>query len=96
MARRKKRRRRKGISNLAMGVIVGIVTLFVGLFMITKVADITEINNTSDFYSIYTSLTTNTSTIYDVLILVIIIVALAFAIGVLRGFGKTTGTTSAV
>jgi len=84
------------LSRLAMGVVVAIVMLFVGLYMISKVADVASINNSSDFYTIYTSLTSNTSTIFDVLILVIIIVALGVAIAVLRGFGGTSGGTTAV
>jgi len=59
--------------------------------MIAKVAEIAAINNTSDFYSIYTNLTTNTGTIYDVLILVIIVVALGVAIAVLRSFTSRGG-----
>jgi len=87
----KRKRRSKGaLSDLALGVIVSLVTLFVGLYMITQVADITAINNTSDFYTVYSDLTSNTSTIFDVMILVIIVVALGVAIAVLRGFGQTT------
>ena len=92
MAKRKKkyRRRRKGtLSSLALSVVIGLVTLFIGLFMISKVSNIAAINNSSDFYSTFTSLVSNTSTIYDVLILTIIIVALGVAIGVLRGMSST-------
>ena len=80
---------RKGsLSGLALGVIVGIVSLYIGLYMIVKVSDIVAVNNTSDFYSIYTNLATNTSTVYDVMILVIIVVALGVAIAVLRSFNS--------
>jgi len=49
----------------------------------------------TDFGKINTSLTTNISTIFDVMILVIIIFALGVAIGVLKGFtGAAGGTTS--
>ncbi|MCD6398778.1 MAG: hypothetical protein J7L08_02550 [Candidatus Aenigmarchaeota archaeon] len=41
---------------------------------------------TVGFGSVYDSLTTNTSTIYDVMVLVIIVVALGIAIGSIRGF----------
>jgi len=43
----------------------------------------------TDFGTIFSNLTTNTGTIFDVMILVIIIVALGVAIAVLRGFGST-------
>jgi len=80
---------RKGsLSGVSLGVVVAIVSLFIGVYMISKVASIAAINNTSDFYSIYTNLTTNTGTVYDVLILVIIIVALGIGIGVLRSFSS--------
>jgi len=84
---------RKGqLSELALSIVVAIVALFIGLFMISKVSTITAINSTNDFYSTYSSLITNTGTIYDVLILVIIVVALGVAIAVLRGFGQTSGS----
>jgi len=92
-----KPRQRKGqLADLALGVIVALVTLFVGLYMISKVSAVAAINNTSDFYTPYTSLVSNTSTIFDVLILVIIIVSLGVAIAVLRGFGGGGGGAGAV
>lgn len=42
------------------------------------------------------SLVTNTTTIYDVLILVIIVTALGVAIAILRGFGGHSGTPTAI
>ena len=77
------------LSSLALGVVIAIVSLFIGLYMISKVSNVANIDNTSDFYTVYQSLTTNTGTIFDVMILVIIIVALGVAIAVLRGFGST-------
>jgi len=78
------------LSSLALGVVIAIVSLFIGLYMISKVSNVANIDNTSDFYTVYQSLTTNTGTIFDVMILVIIIVALGVAIAVLRGFGSTS------
>lgn len=78
------------LGDLALGVVVSIVSLFIGLYMISKVSDVASINSTNDFYSTYTSLVTNTGTIFDVLILVIIVVSLGVAIAVLRGFGRVS------
>jgi hypothetical protein len=92
-----KRKFRKGsLSDLSLGVVIALVSLFIGLYMITKVADVTAINNSSDFYSVYTNLTANTGTIFDVMILVIIVVSLGVAIAVLRGFGAGGGGISAI
>jgi len=86
-----KLKRSKGqLSELALGVVVAIVALFIGLYMISKVSSITNIDNSSEFYTPYQNLVSNTSTIFDVLILVIIVVALGVAIAVLRGFGTIT------
>jgi hypothetical protein len=46
--------------------------------------------------SISDNLISNTSTTYDVMILVIIVVALGVAIAVLRGFGASSGTPTAI
>lgn len=98
MRKLKLQNRRKGeLSGLALGIVVAVVALFIGLYMITKVSDVAKIDNTSDFYSTYQNLVTNTGTIYDVLILVIIVVALGVAIAVLRGFSRGgTAVTPAV
>jgi len=82
------------LSGLALGVVTAIVALFIGLYMISKVSDVASINNTSDFYSTYQDLVTNTGTIFSVIILVVIVVALGIAIGVLRGFGETKTSES--
>ena len=74
------------LSSVALGVVVALVSLFIGLYMISKVSDIASISNTSDFYTTFTSLVTNTGTIFDVMVLVIIVVALGIAIGSIRGF----------
>lgn len=87
---------RKGqLADLSLGVIVTLVTLFVGLYMISKVSAVASINNTSDFYNTFQTLITNSRTIYDVLILVIIIVALGVAIITLRGFGGGSASVPA-
>lgn len=75
------------VQGAVLGAVVALVMLFVGIFMIAEVADITAINNTSDFSGVYDSLVDNTSTIYSVLVLALIIVVLAIAIQYLRGFG---------
>jgi len=85
--------RKAQLSSVALGIIITIVSLFIGLFMITNVSEITAINNTSDFYSIYTNLVSSTSTIFEVIVLVIIIVALGLAIAILKGFGGGGGET---
>lgn len=79
------------LSTLAMGVIITMVVMFMGVYMISMVSELTAINNTSDFYSITTDLVTSTATVYNVLILVIVITALGVAIAVLRGFGSGGG-----
>jgi len=95
MLKLKKRRPQKGLANTVMAVGIAIVTLFIVLFMIVKVAGITAVDSTSDFYSIYTDLVTNTKTIYSVLILVLIVAALAVAIWYLRSrFGTSAGTSA--
>lgn len=81
-----KRRSKGQLSSLALSIVTAIVALFIGLFMIEKVSSVTGINNTSAFYNVFTSLTTSTGTIYDVLTLVIIVVSLGVAIGVLQRF----------
>jgi len=82
----KNNKRSKGLTNTALQVVTAIVALFIGLYMISKVSDVASIDNTSDFYTTYTSLTTDTGTIFDVVILVIIVFTLGLAINVLRGF----------
>ena len=65
-------------------LVVGVVMLFVGLFMLDAVYTATAINNSSVFYGISTALVTTTGTIFSVLGLVIIVIALATAIGSLK------------
>ena len=85
------------LSGLALGLVVAVVALFIGLYMISQVSEVASIDNTSDFYTTYQSLSTKTGTIYDVMILVIIVVALGVAIAVLRGFGQEgRGTTASI
>jgi len=83
--------KRAQMAGVALGSVIAIVALFIGLFMISKVSDITALNNTSSFYTTYTKLITSTGTVYDVITLVIIIFALGIAIAVLRGFSETAG-----
>ena len=79
--------KRRGTAEVSMEAIQALAILFIGLFIITTVSDITAINNTSSFYSTYTDLISKTGTVYKVLILVLIVAALAVAVHVLRGFG---------
>ena len=65
-------------------LVVGVVMLFLGLFMIDAVHTATLINNTSVFYGISSALVTTTGTIFSVLGLVIIVVALATAVSTLK------------
>jgi len=76
------------VAQVIGGLVVGVVMLFVGLFMIDTVSSATAINSSSDFYSTYTGLITTTGTIFTVLGLVIIIVALATAISSLRNVSQ--------
>lgn len=80
-------RSRRGTAEVSMEAIQALAILFIGIFIISTVSDITAINNTSSFYSTYTDLIAKTGTIYKVLILVLIVAALAVAVHVLRGFG---------
>ena len=66
-------------------LVVGVVMMFVGLFMLDAVYTAIAINNSSVFYGISTNLVTVTGTIFSVLGLVIIVVALATAVSSLKG-----------
>lgn len=73
---------------LAAGIgvlVVGVVILFVGLFMVAEVADVTAINSDSDFYGTYTSSVTTTGTIFSIVGIVLIVAGLAMAIRLLMG-----------
>ena len=65
-------------------LVVGVVMLFVGLFMINAVSNATALPDGSTFAATQTQLVATTGTIFSVLGLVIIIVALATAINSLR------------
>lgn len=73
------------VANVIGGLIVGVVVLFVGLFMIDTVSTATNLSATSNFLTTQTSLISTTGTIFTVLGLVIIVIALATAINSLRG-----------
>lgn len=72
------------IATIIAELVVGVVMLFVGLFMIDAVYNATAINNTSVFIGISNALVSTTGTIFSVLGLVIIVIALATAIGSLK------------
>lgn len=72
------------VATVIAELVVGVVMLFVGLFMIDAVHTATLINNTSVFYGVSTALVTTTGTIFSVLGLVIIVIALATAVGSLK------------
>ena len=65
-------------------LVVGVVMLFVGLFMINAVSNATALPPNSTFAATQTQLVSTTGTIFSVMGLVIIIVALATAINSLR------------
>lgn len=72
------------VASVIGGLIVGIVMLFVGLFMIDAVDTATNLSATSSFLTTRNNLISTTGTIFTVLGLVIIVVALATAINSLR------------
>lgn len=72
------------VATVIAELVVGVVMLFVGIFMIDAVHTATALNNTSTFYGVSTALVTTTGTIFSVLGLVIIVIALATAIGSLK------------
>jgi len=72
------------VATVIAELVVGVVMLFVGLFMIDAVYNATALNNSSTFYTLSTSLVTTTGTIFSVLGLVIIVIALATAVGSLK------------
>ena len=51
--------KRGNLSGLALGLVVAVVALFIGLYMISQVSSIFSVDPTSDFYTIYKSLITN-------------------------------------
>jgi len=75
---------RGNVAGVIGALVVGLVMLFVGLFMINAVYNATNLPSTSAFASIQTANITLAGTVFSVLGLVIIIVALATAIGSLR------------
>ena len=73
------------VASVIGGLVVGVVMLFIGLFMIDAVYNATGLIATSPFINMQTSLIATTGTIFSVLGLVIIVVALATAIRSLQG-----------
>ncbi len=68
------------------GLIVGVVMMFVGLFMISAVYNATALNvTTSPFATVQAQLVALTGTIFGVIGLVIIVVALSVAIKSMMG-----------
>ena len=82
------------LQDIGLGAVITLVTLYVGLFMITKVSNITAIDSGSDFYNAYSSLVSGTGTIFDILVLVTIIVALGAALYALRAGAAPSGTVT--
>lgn len=72
------------VAQIIAELVVGVVMMFVGLFMIDAVFTAIAINNSSTFYGISNALVTTTGTVFSVLGLVIIVIALATAIGSLK------------
>jgi len=75
---------RGNVAGVIGALVVGLVMIFVGLFMIDAVYNATNLQNTSAFYSTQTGLVTLTGTLFSVFGLVLVIIALATAIGSLR------------
>lgn len=73
-----------GIAAIIAELVVGVVMLFVGLFMLDAVYTAIALENTSVFWGVSTQLVTTTGTVFSVLGLVIIVVALATAVGSLK------------
>jgi hypothetical protein len=61
-------------------LVLGVVVLFVGLFVISIVATAAAVNNTSTFWSVYTGLVSTTGTIFTVAGLALIVAGLGLAI----------------
>ena len=83
----------RGQAEALGGIIIGMVMLFIGLFMISAVSDATSIDNTSDFASTKSSLISTVGTIFSVLGLVLIVIALALAIGALKSSMMSSAPT---
>ena len=79
-----------------IGIVLGIVILFIGLYMIAKISNVADLSSDANFNTTFSNLVTNTNTIYDILILVLIVVGLSVAVAYLSGFVRTSTTTSAV
>jgi len=78
------RRYKKGLANTVSNVGIALVVTFVVLYIINMVADMTSIDSTSEFYSIYTTLTDKSATVFNALVLLIIIAVLAIVIWYVR------------
>jgi hypothetical protein len=76
------------VATVIAELVVGVVMLFVGLFMLDAVYTATALNNSSVFYGISTALISTTGTIFSVLGLVIIVIALGTAINSIMGFAR--------
>lgn len=76
---------RGSVAGVIGSLVVGLVMMFVGLFMIDAVYNATALNtSTSPFAGIQANLIAIAGTVFSVFGLVLIIVALATAIGSLR------------
>lgn len=73
-----------GVAGVIGALVVGLVMMFVGLFMVNAVYNATNLPSGSVFAGIQTNTITLAGTLFSVLGLVLIIVALATAIGSLR------------
>jgi cell division protein FtsX len=71
---------RGSLAGVIGGLVVGVLMMYIGLFMISAVYNATALLNTSPFYTLQNSLIVTTGTIFTVLGLVIIVVALTVAI----------------
>lgn len=75
---------RGSVAGVIGSLVVGLVMMFVGLFMIDAVYNATNLAATSPFAGIQANIIAIAGTVFSVFGLVLIIVALATAIGSLR------------
>jgi len=73
--------------NLELAAAIAIITLILGLFLISKVSNATRVSNASAFHSVYTSL--NASSVEITLMLIIFVIIIAVAAASKRSGGET-------
>ena len=74
----------KGLTNTINEVTLAIIMLFIAVFIISYVIQVTSIESTSPIYSTFTYLTEQTPTIFKVLVALVIIAAIAVLVWYVR------------